>query len=179
MGRPRQEGEEDWARLIRDEEPSRQNDRTVHVHLHAGTDGDERSLSKIVVYVVASLTSIVLLAFAVRWIQLQIAQDAMNAIIESSNKTAAQIQRNAAAAQERAERERAQRAAEQQRQIDEQNARIEAVRDLERRRESAWSRFYLPSDFCRNPDNRATMQCANEHARAKKDFDQRWAEGKL
>jgi hypothetical protein len=85
----------------------------------------------------------------------------------------------AAQAQARAERERAERAEAQRRAIEAENTRIAAAQEQEQRRERAWNRFYRPSEFCANPDNRATMQCANEYARAKKEFDRKWATGEL
>ncbi|HOX90734.1 MAG TPA: hypothetical protein P5163_19610 [Rubrivivax sp.] len=47
------------------------------------------------------------------------------------------------------------------------------------RREAAWNRYYKPSAPCQNPDNRATMDCINEHIRAKREFEKRWQAGEF
>ncbi len=47
------------------------------------------------------------------------------------------------------------------------------------RRDAAWAKFYRPSAACQDPGNRATMKCANEFARAQKEFQQRWSQGSM
>ena len=44
------------------------------------------------------------------------------------------------------------------------------------RRDAAWAKFYRPSAACQDPASRATMKCANEFARAQKEFRQRWSQ---
>jgi len=46
-------------------------------------------------------------------------------------------------------------------------------------KDEAWQRFYRPSESCRATESRGTIACANEYARARMDFEARWAEGKL
>lgn len=46
------------------------------------------------------------------------------------------------------------------------------------RKEQAWQRFYQPSGNCQANESRGTIGCANEFARAKMEFEQRWAEGR-
>jgi hypothetical protein len=47
------------------------------------------------------------------------------------------------------------------------------------RKEQAWQRFYQPSENCQANETRGTGACANEYARAKMEFEKRWAEGRL
>ena len=47
------------------------------------------------------------------------------------------------------------------------------------RRDAAWAKFYRPSAACRDPANSATVKCANEFARARKEFQQRWSQGPM
>ena len=47
------------------------------------------------------------------------------------------------------------------------------------RKEQAWQRFYQPSENCQASESRGTGACANEFARAKMEFEKRWAEGQL
>lgn len=58
-------------------------------------------------------------------------------------------------------------------------ARVAEARAAADRREAAWSRFYKPSPPCQSPDNRATMDCINEHIRAKREFEKRWQAGEF
>jgi len=58
-------------------------------------------------------------------------------------------------------------------------ARVAASNAEASRREATWQKFYVPSEFCKNADNRSTMECANEYARVKKEFEKRWAAGTL
>jgi len=46
-------------------------------------------------------------------------------------------------------------------------------------KDEAWQRFYQPSATCKATESRGTIACANEYARARMDFEARWAEGKL
>jgi len=45
------------------------------------------------------------------------------------------------------------------------------------RKEQAWQRFYQPSENCQANESRGTIGCTNEYARAKMEFEKRWAEG--
>lgn len=73
----------------------------------------------------------------------------------------------------------AQQAAERKRLIEQQKAeeRAKAAAVLEAKvaKERAWEEFYRPSKECAaDYPNRDLMACANEHARAKKVFEQSW-----
>jgi phage-related tail fiber protein len=128
--------------------------------------------------------------FAVRWYETRQLEAAMQQFARTVSGVSVQTQRALQAAQERARREaiaarerteteRAEQLVAQRRAIESENARIAAANAEELRRERAWAKFYVPSAQCKDPDNRATMQCANEYARAKKEFERRWAAGQI
>jgi len=58
-------------------------------------------------------------------------------------------------------------------------ARLGAPTESPDRKEQAWQRFYQPSENCQANAGRGTIACANEYARAKMEFEKRWAEGRL
>jgi hypothetical protein len=77
-------------------------------------------------------------------------------------------------------REEDKRAADiRQRTVSRQQGSSTATEARERREQLAWQRFYQPSEICRTNDNRGSVACANEYARAKMEFDKRWAAGRL
>lgn len=88
--------------------------------------------------------------------------------------------------QEAAQRERDARQSRQTMQrLDAERAReLQSVRlerqqaaEAERRRKAtAWARFYEPSAQCLND---ATVECGNQHMRARKEFERRYAAGDL
>lgn len=56
----------------------------------------------------------------------------------------------------------------------------QAAVEAERRKERAWSRFYQRPDFCAdNPTAALMVQCANQYIRARKEFEERYATGRL
>lgn len=69
----------------------------------------------------------------------------------------------------------AQRAFEVERQRADAQRRIHAQRS-ERAKIDAWARFYQPSTQCLNE---ATVECGNQHMRARKEFERRYAAGDL
>ena len=96
-----------------------------------------------------------------------------------ANAQAANARAHAAAV---AEKQRAQEVAlsgERQRIEQLRIAAAERTAALKTRRDAAWAKFYRPSPACQGPDSRATMKCANEFARAHKEFEQRWSQGKM
>lgn len=128
--------------------------------------------------------------FAARWYETRQLEAAMQQFTRTLGSVSAQSQREFAAAQERArsqaaaervraERENEARAAAKQRAAEAEAVRIAAAKAEADRREAAWKKFYVPSEICKNPDNRVMMECANAHAKAKKEFDKRWAAGQL
>jgi type IV secretory pathway VirB10-like protein len=57
-----------------------------------------------------------------------------------------------------------------------QQSAAEAVR----RKERAWERYYQRPAFCAdNPTGAQMVQCANHHIRARREFEERYAAGKL
>jgi hypothetical protein len=57
-----------------------------------------------------------------------------------------------------------------------EQAALEAVK----RKERAWQRFYQRPDFCAdNPTAALMVQCANQYIRARKEFEERYAGGRL
>lgn len=88
--------------------------------------------------------------------------------------------------QEAAQRERDARQSRQtmQRLDAERTRQVQSVRferqqaaDAERRRKAAaWASFYEPSAQCLND---ATVECGNQHMRARKEFERRYAAGDL
>jgi hypothetical protein len=56
----------------------------------------------------------------------------------------------------------------------------QAAVDAARRKDRAWQRYYQRPDFCAdNPTAAQMVQCANHHIRARKEFEERYAAGKL
>lgn len=108
------------------------------------------------------------------------AQAAVEQIGAQANKMllqqqqAAQAARNRALA-EKAEQERAAAYAAAAR----QRAQAAAT-DAAMRRERAWAKYYKRPALCDNqPSNETMMKCANEHIRAKRQFDLDYEAGRL
>ncbi len=56
----------------------------------------------------------------------------------------------------------------------------QAAVDAARRKDRAWQRYYQRPDFCAdNPTAAQMVQCANHHIRARKEFEERYAAGRL
>jgi hypothetical protein len=52
--------------------------------------------------------------------------------------------------------------------------------DAARRKERAWERWYQRPAFCNeNPTSAQMVECANHHIRARKEFEERYAAGRL
>lgn len=103
----------------------------------------------------------------------------MSAIVRQSNEQAAQERQRqeqirAIAAQR--DWERRQQEAEIQRA---REATIQQAQERQSAKESAWSRYYRKPAACENADGQAFVDCANQHIRAKRQFEQLWAAGKL
>jgi hypothetical protein len=75
-----------------------------------------------------------------------------------------------------------------QRELQEQRERAQAERDklaakqaaidADSAKERAWERFYKPSPGCQGGDTGTTF-CANEHVRARVEFERRWDNGQI
>jgi len=162
-------------------EPPAQRVREVHVHHYLAYD-EKRwwRLAGALALVVLGLLAVL---GAVRWYQLQAVRTAIEQVGKTTSAASQQmVERARAQAEEqarRAEAERAAKAAAQRQAHDAELARVAAAQAQAERREKAWQSFYKPSAACRNPDNRATMDCINEHIRAKREFEKRWQAGEL
>jgi hypothetical protein len=56
----------------------------------------------------------------------------------------------------------------------------QAAIDAARRKERAWERWYQRPTFCNeNPTSAQMVECANHHIRARKQFEERYAAGRL
>lgn len=105
----------------------------------------------------------------VRWELHQMAQATREAVrrIESEAAGAAAAQREALQADRR--RRAAQEHAE--------DAARRAVLAEKERKAAAWAKFYRPSKGC--VESTVSVECANEHVRAKSEFERRYGAGEL
>jgi hypothetical protein len=157
--------------------------------LFQAADSDDRKfIVWLAIVIVGTAIGGLVAYFAARWYETRQMEAALSQFAAAVGQTSAQAQRDMAAISEQArraqalERERAAnefaaRQAAERRAREAEMARIVAADAEAARREASWQKFYVPSVVCKNADNRNTMQCANEHARAKKEFDKRWAAG--
>lgn len=107
----------------------------------------------------------------------------VNEVVTTINKQAQeQVERErerAAAAQTAARLQEAERRAIE--------AAMQRAQELEARerlsrqiaKEEAWKRFYQRPDSCDRAEGQAFVECANQHIRAKRKFEELWAAGKL
>lgn len=153
--------------------------REVHVHVHHRWGPDERILRSTLVWLGVAVAIVAILFAGLRWYQQHLVETTVEQVTRSTATITEQARRVAAEARERSARRRAERDAARRAADDAEAARIAAAFAEADRREAAWQAFYVRSEFCRSPDNRTTMECANEHLRAKKEFEQRWADGKI
>ena len=116
----------------------------------------------------------------VRW-ELEQATAAGKQEIERSQRAIAQAQQEAALANQRAVQQREQLDAEQRRRlVEQQRVEYEAKSALQAeviRKEAAWKKFYKPLPACVGVT--ASVECANEHIRAKRAFEVKFAAGEL
>ena len=113
------------------------------------------------------------------------------AVMNSTEALRNSMQRQSAAAVERAKAQQAEtmrRASEERNEqlaADAAQARMEmATARLEQqeaaRKEAAWQAFFQPRKVCDNPPDSATLvECGNDHIRAKREFEDRWERGDL
>lgn len=143
----------------------------------------EDKLFRRMLYGIGSVIVVGAIGFGLRYLlfeyQVSVITKATNDIQESSAKAMAKIQADAAAARQatldRESRARQMKADAERQQIAARQAEVDAANREAAAKEVAWSRFYRPSKTCEPYDMRATMECANEYARAKKAFEQQWA----
>lgn len=138
-------------------------------------ESEDQFMRKVIIWVVGTVVAAACLIGILSWYQRFVMQTATETFTKSTSAIQKQAQDIAAQAQARAEREKAERAEAKRQQEEAESNRIAALNAETARREASWAKFYVPSPFCKNPDNRITMECANEHLRAKKEFDRKWA----
>lgn len=92
--------------------------------------------------------------------------------IERDRQRAAAAQ--AAARQQEADRKLAEAAVQRARELEARDA-------IERQamKENAWKRYYQRPESCDRAEGQAFIECANQHIRAKRKFEELWAAGKL
>ena len=96
------------------------------------------------------------------------APSAVAAVPAAPAPSASQVDAQQLSALEAEMRQRARETAE--------HAAVEAAK----RKERAWQRFYQRPDFCAdNPTAALMVQCANQYIRARKEFEERYAGGRL
>ena len=100
------------------------------------------------------------------------AEQAQRAILKMNRDTQLEQQRQARE-RDRAAADERQRAADQQRAGEDQKRAAQAEVD---RKEAAWRRFYKPSPGCETAST--SVECANEHIRAKREFEAKYSAGK-
>jgi ABC-type multidrug transport system fused ATPase/permease subunit len=118
-----------------------------------------------------------------------LAQQALREIQRGAVEAAERMKRRQAETLRRMQTEQLKRAeaaerlkeAERQRLASEERAQ-EMVRkaniDAANAREAAWSRYYVKPKRCENPaSNEVLVECANEHIRAKRAFEKKYADG--
>ena len=143
----------------------------------------ETDTVKIALGVAAGILLAGTIAFLVRLWFLNHALGRVNeAVITINKQTQHQIERErelAAAAQAAARQQEAERRAVE--------AAMQRARELEARerltreiaKEEAWKRYYQRPDTCDRAEGQAFVECANQHIRAKRKFEELWAAGKL
>jgi hypothetical protein len=139
------------------------------------------ALVKFIVFVIVGPVLVGLLYFAVM----------KPAVTSATRDMTSNMQRQSAAAAERAKAQRAdaaQQAAETQRaqmeaaasQLRAETAAALAEQQEAARKAAAWSAFFKPRKDCDNPKDWDTqVECGNAHIRAKREFEDRWAKGEL
>lgn len=165
----------DWYR--RD---SRENEQTSGPRGRSWTSHPIAVVLAVILGVVAVWSAQVAI---VEWRARVAAEQIMRASNEAMRQTQLRIKQAQREAEEREERRqvavrqqeetKAQVVAERQQAADE--ARRAAVAAAERK-EKAWARFYRKSAHCADA---ATVECANEYIRAKRQFEEKYARGEL
>ncbi len=158
-------------------------ERAREVHVHHYLAYDAKRWWRIAGVLALLVLGLMVALGAVRWYQLQTVRAAIEQVGKTTNAASQQVLERARAQAEaqarRAEAERTAKAAAQRQAQEAELARVAAAQAQADRREKAWQSFYKPSPACRSPDNRATMDCINEHIRAKREFEKRWNAGEL
>jgi hypothetical protein len=170
--------------------PVSQEPFAFHREPRPEADSESRVIMWLALIIVGTTIGGLISYFAIRWYEARQVEAATQQFLQTMSSVSAQTQRELAVAQERArsqaaaERMQAEqvvaaRVAAQRRAADAEVARVAAANAEAAQREAAWQKFYVPSEFCKDPDNRSSMECANAYARAQKEFEKLWAAGRL
>jgi hypothetical protein len=147
--------------------------------------GDDNNLVwKIAAGVAIGIIAAALVLFLVERYRTQLAFEEVARIFQGLTRG---VQESSARSAEESRQREAQRAAMEQQIRLEKAAQQRAIDDAKRtaieeaaRRERAWAKFYKRPPNCDNNPNQETMvECANHHIRAKRQFDEAYAAGKL
>jgi LPS O-antigen subunit length determinant protein (WzzB/FepE family) len=138
---------------------------------------EDTSVWKIAIGVTLGILVAGVIGFLVRaWM----AQAAIEQITKQADKMMQQQQQAAQAARDRALAEKAEQERASAYAADARRRAQTAATDAAMRRERAWAKYYKRSPLCDNqPSNETMMKCANEHIRAKRQFDVDYEAGKL
>jgi hypothetical protein len=147
-------------------------------------DDDNTLMWKIAAGVAIGILAAALVLLLVDRIRTQMAIDEATRFFQSLTKG---LQDSSARTAEDARRREAQRAAADQQARREKAAQQRSTDDAKRaaveeaaRKERAWVKFYKRSPNCdNNPNNEQMVECANAHIRAKRQFEEAYAAGKL
>jgi hypothetical protein len=148
-------------------------------------DDDSNTLMwKVAAGVGIGILAAALVLLLVDRIRTQMAIDEATRFFQSLTKG---LQDSSARTAEDARRREAQRAAAEQQARREKAAQQRSTEDAKRaaieeaaRKERAWLKFYKRSPYCdNNPNNEQMMDCANQHIRARRQFEESYAAGKL
>lgn len=138
---------------------------------------------KIALGVATGILIAALIAFIARmWFVNQAFSRINEAMLTINQQTHLQIERErqrAADAQAVARQQEAERRAKESAR---QQAREAATREAIARqtaKEEAWKRYYQRPETCDQAEGQAFVDCANQHIRAKRRFEELWAAGKL
>jgi hypothetical protein len=140
-------------------------------------DREENSVWKIAIGVTLGILVAGVIGFFVRaWI----AQAAIEQISQQANKMLIQQQQAAQAAHDRALAEKAEQERAAAYVVEARQRAQTAATDAAMRRERAWAKYYKRPALCDDqPSNETMMKCANDHIRAKRQFDLDYEAGKL
>jgi hypothetical protein len=147
-------------------------------------DEDNTLMWKIAAGVAIGILAAALVLLLVDRIRTQMAIDEATRFFQGLTKG---LQDSSTRTAEDARRREAQRAAAEQQVRREGAAQPRNTEDAKRaaieeaaRKERAWDRFYKRSPYCdNNPNNEQMIECANAHIRAKRQFEEAYAAGKL
>jgi uncharacterized membrane protein len=100
-------------------------------------------------------------------------------IVRDINQQTAREQERQERARSLAVQQEAARIADQAAKQREREAAIQRSQEFRLAKDEAWSRYYRKPAACENADGQAFVDCANHHIRAKRQFEELWAAGKL